>query len=103
MKRTRQMTMAQLKKFGFTERERASVEHSVDPNYEPDRRARPTSARPGSIEKLETMCRRLRKRQPLFVDGDKVDQHAMVEPAKWAQGYNGSFRKMLDPNRNHSY
>lgn len=95
--------MAGLKKCGFTAAEHESVWHSVEPNYEPSRNARPTQAAPGSLEKLNIMCRRLQKRQPLFVEGDKVDQHAMVETAKWSQGYNGSFRKMLDPNRNHSY
>lgn len=68
---------------------RASMAHTIQPGFEPVAHGEPTTAKPGSTEKLEVLRERAEKGLILWNPKDPVLQHAMRERAEWVGGYRG--------------
>lgn len=63
--------------------ERKAMEHTVDPDFVPVGMPEPTTAFPGSPEKVKVLQRRAERGEPLWVPGDVfIDYSDFTEPGR---------------------
>lgn len=68
-------------KHSYTREEQAKVAHTWAADYEPTG-GEPTTAQPGSEEKIQVLAARVERGEPLWVDGDATCTGRPMRPAE---------------------